>query len=383
MAHIERFIDTLEAVILTGMRRVGKTTILKYFYDKIDDKSKVFIDCENIVNRRYFEDENYEGIKKSLEFLGIDFSKRSFIFIDEIQFVKNLPSIVKYFIDHYSVKFFLTGSASFYLKNLFTESLAGRKVVFEVFPLNFQEFLHFKGIDLAIPQGVSSISKAIYDTISPLYDEYILFGGFPQVVLKSDVGAKKSALEDIFNSYFQLEVIQLGDFRKNETIRDLMFLLMQSVGSKIDIQRISRDIGVSRQTVYDYLAFLEGTYFISTIKPFSQGKSTEIKKAPKVYVCDSGLINHFARLDEGHVLENNVFQNLRAKGQINYYQRKSGVEIDFILDKEIAFEVKMTADKHNVTRLKVMTDELRLKKCYVVTKRYCSLNENVIYGFMI
>jgi hypothetical protein len=90
----------------------------------------------------------------------------------------------------------------------------------------------------------------------------------------------------------------------------------------------------------EYIAFLESTYFIKTIRPFSRGRSAEIRKTPKVYICDTGLANHFARLDTGALFENSVFQNLRLRGELSYYQKKTGVEIDFILNKEKAYEVK-------------------------------------------
>ena len=105
---------------------------------------------------------------------------------------------------------------------------------------------------------------------------------------------------------------------------------MQRLGSRLDIQKISRELGVSRTTLHDYIAFLEGTYFIKTIRPFGLGRNAEIKKMPKVYICDTGMANHFARLGLGAVFENRVFQNLRLHGDISYYRRKTGVEIDFI-----------------------------------------------------
>ena len=144
--EIKHYLHSPEAVILTGMRRTGKTTLLNLIQEQITSKNKLFLDLENPLNRKYFEEENYEKIKASFEFLRLDFNARSYIFLDEIQHVKNLPSVVKYFIDHHKVKFFLTGSASYYLKNLFTESLSGRKLIFEVFPLTFREFLTFKKV---------------------------------------------------------------------------------------------------------------------------------------------------------------------------------------------------------------------------------------------
>ncbi|MDY6863250.1 MAG: ATP-binding protein [Thermodesulfobacteriota bacterium] len=379
---IKQYFDSPEAIIVTGMRRTGKTTLLNYIYDQISSKNKFFLDLENPLNRKYFEETNYERIKTAFDVLGIDFTKRPFIFLDEIQFVKNLPSVIKYFIDHYKVKFFLTGSASFYLKNLFTESLSGRKYIFELFPLTFSEFLIFKESSFKIPKNTNNITLPIFDTISPLYDEYILFGGFPGVVLKPGVREKKKALEEIFSSFFQLEILQLGDFRRNEVIRDLMLLLMQRIGSKLDIQKISRELGISRPTLSEYISFLEGTYFITTIKPFSRGKNSEIRKMPKVYVCDTGLANHLAKLDMGRLFENSIFQSLRPKGELNFYQKKSGIEIDFILNKKKAYEVKLSPHESHFKRLKVTAEALDLEEFQIVSKNYSKV-KSTIFGFML
>jgi len=380
--EIKQYFDSPEAIIITGMRRTGKTTLLKLIFEKIPSKNKLFLDLENPLNRKYFEEENYEKIKVSFEMLGLDFSHKPFIFLDEIQFVKNLPSVGKYFIDHYEVKFFLTGSASFYLKNLFTESLAGRKYIFQLFPLTFSEFLLFKESSLKIPSDISGITKANHEAISPLYDEYILYGGFPGVVLKTNIEEKKRALEEIFTSFFQQEILQLGDFRKNEVIRDLILLLIQRLGSKVDIQKISKELGIGRPTLYDYIAFLEGTFFIKTLRPFTKGKDSEIRKMPKVYICDSGLSNYLANIDTGLLFENSVFQNLRQKGELNYFQKKRGSEIDFILNKEIAYEVKTTPHLSDVKKLERVSNELNLKSFHIVSKNYAE-HENVIYGFMV
>jgi len=379
--EIKPYFYVPEAIVITGMRRTGKTTLLNWIYEQIESKNKIFLDLENPLNCRYFEEENYERIKKNIEFLGIDFTAKSFIFLDEIQFVKNLPSIAKYFIDHYGVKFFLTGSASFYLKNLFTESLAGRKYIFELFPLTFREFLLFKDVSFNIPYD-KPVDKTIYETIAPFYDEYIQYGGFPAVVLKTTPEEKKKAIDDIFTSFFQLEVMQLGDFRRNETIRDLMLLLAQRIGSKLDVQKISKELGISRPTLKEYLAFLEGTYFIKLIPPFSKGKDTEIRKMPKIYLCDCGLVNHLVKIDPGRIFENCIFQALRAKGSLHYYQKKTGIEIDFVLNKETAYEIKLRPYDTDLKRLKALSKELDLKQYTLISKEYCQL-ENTLFGFQI
>jgi len=373
-------LDSKEAIVITGMRRTGKTTLLNFIFNKINSTNKIFLDLENPINQKYFEEINYERIKSSLEILGLNFQKKAFIFLDEIHLVKNLPSIIKYFIDHCQVKFFLTGSASFYLKNIFSESLVGRKYIFELFPLTFKEFLVFKESNLSLPTNREKINKAIFETISVLYNEYLLFGGFPEVVLKKSVQEKQKSLEDIFSSFFQLEVIRLGDFRKNNVVRDLIMLLMQRVGSKLDIQKLSNDLRVSRPTIYEYLSFLEATYFIKTINPFTKSRDAQLRKMPKVYLCDSGLVNRFAKIDKGRLFENSVFQNLRVKGGLNYYQ-KDGAEIDFIFN-EIAYEVKLTATKKDIERLKKLSAKLGLKQFYLIAENYSEL-QNVTYPFLL
>lgn len=379
--EIAPYLDLPEAIVVTGMRQVGKTTLLTYIYEQTDSGNKLFLDLENPFNRKYFEEENYEKIKFNLERLGVDFGKKAYLFLDEIQFIKNIPSVVKYFYDHYQTKFFLTGSASFYLKNLFSESLAGRKFIFELFPLSFREFLIFKEQKLKLPES-AKVSEVTHQLFLPLYEEYLTWGAFPGVVLKNSKKAKERALDDIFSSYFQKEIIQLGDFKDGKSMRDFILLLAQRVGSKLDISKIASELGASRPTIYEYLAFLEGTYFVKTIKPFSRSKDAEIRSAPKIYFCDGGLLNRVAKLDEGRVFENAIFNSLKLTGKVNYYQKKSGVEIDFVLNEKCAFEVKLRANQRDLKRLARVASELKFSEYSLVAREYSQL-PNVVYGFSL
>jgi len=380
--EIKPYLSHKQAIVITGMRRTGKTTLLQHIHEKIGNTNTIFLDLENTLNRKYFEEEDYERIRMNFEVLGLNFEKPAYIFLDEIQFVKNLPSVVKYVSDHYEVKFFLTGSSSFYLKNLFTESLAGRKYVFELFPLNFAEFLRLKGESLRPPADSSKITKAGFQTYDRLYDEFVRFGGFPGVVAQASVNEKKKALEEIFSSYFQLEVVGLGDFKKTSKIRDLILLLMQRAGSKIDIQKLSSELEVSRPTIYEYLSFLEGTYFIQLLKPYSKNRDVQLRGGEKVYICDSGLLGNIGKVSNGALFENNVFQLLRPCGELNYYQKSRVKEVDFIVQGQSAYEVKLHATKQDVSTLVKTSAELKMKKSAVISRAYSPL-EQVIYGFCL
>jgi predicted AAA+ superfamily ATPase len=379
---IDICLSTPEAVIISGMRGTGKTSLLNHLYNRLNKKNRIFIDLENPLNRKYFEENNYERIKTSIELLGIDFSRKPYIFLDEIQFVKNLPSVARYFIQQYDAKFFLTSSARFSLKSILSESLPEKNHVIELYPLSFREFLRFKDNSIKIPEKSNGITPELFDTLSHLYDEYVRYGGFPGVVLKTSLGAKKKALEEIFSSFFHLEIFQLGDFRRNKEIRDLMLLLMKRAGSPLDIQKISRELGISRPSLYEYISFLERTYFIKTIRPLSRKRNSEIRKTPKAYICDTGLAHHLAQLDMDSLFENSIFQNLIRRGRLHYYRRKSGTEIDFILNQKEGYRIKYNPLKSDTTKLEEMAEGLNLKEFKTISRSYIE-SENILYGFML
>jgi len=371
---ISAVLESEEVIVITGCRQTGKTTTLRYFFERIDSSNKLFLDLENTLNRKYFEEDDYEEIKRSFEFQGIDFSRKVYIFLDEVQYARNIPSVVKYLKDHYDIKFFLTGSASFYLKNLFSESLAGRKYVFEIFPLTFEEFLRFKGYH---PEKVTSSTTPVEGLLDRLFGEYIKFGGFPGVVLKKNLEEKEKKTKDIFSSYFEMEIEKLGDFAKLNKVRDLLFLLLQRSTSFIDISKISQEMGLSRHTVKEYVNFFKQTYFIDLVKPFTTNRDVEIRKMPKVYPVDVGLARTFGLTDEGKLFETALYQNLRARGEVRYYRRKSGAEIDFILNGREALEARVFAGGYDTRRVKEMAGSLNLNEARVVTLRKSDISGTI------
>lgn len=381
---IKPYLKSDQAIVITGMRRVGKTYLLKFISNQIKSNNKLFLDLENPAHQQYFENEDYDQIKLSFESAGLDFSRPVYIFLDEIQRVRNIPSVVKYLIDHYRIKFFLTGSASYYLKNLFSESLAGRKFIFELFPFSFSEFLRMKQVKVKIPLKHQQISEPVFHLIERYYHEYLEFGGFPQVVLQNSAEDKKRELDNIFSSYFQLEVRGLGGFKKNRKIKDLMLLLLSRVGNKLNINQIANLLKISRPTVYEYLYFLDATYFIKLITPFSKNLSVRMRKMPKVYVCDCGLVNHLSKISQGALFKQAVFQSLRTQGEVVYYQKKGGSEIDFILKKDktdyTAYEVKLHPRQVDVNRLERISKKVSFNDWRIVSHDYTELPQ-VVYGF--
>lgn len=371
--------------MVTGFRRVGKTVLLRHIFEQVATTNKIFLDMESPVNQRAFADSNYDNIKAFLERLGINFNSRAFVFLDEIQSVRNLPSVVKYLYDHNDIKFYLTGSSSFYLKNWFSESMSGRKFLFELYPLDFEEFLHFKGVNIK--------PSAEYELLSGLYEEYLVYGGFPGVALTQSVEEKVLRLDDILGSYFKLDVQTLTHFRDNQKLKDLLFLLSSRIGSKPEVSKLAESLGVSRQTVSGYLDFFEQTYLIHYLRPISGSKDVQIKHMPKIYFGDTGILNRIAQVSRGQLFENKVFNQLfiglshkgklgHLRENIGYYQKKSGAEIDFILEGKTAYEVKTTGGGFDVQKLEKTAVKLGITYCRVISlDRIDKRLEKVIYPY--
>lgn len=387
LASLERYAYTPEAIVITGFRRVGKTQILKHIYESIRSSNKLFIDLESPVNQKLFENQNYELVKASLERLGLNFAQKTYVFLDEIQNVRQLPSVVKYLGDHNDIKFYLTGSSSFYLKHWFSESMAGRKFVFELFPLDFEEFLWFKGVRLSTDAG--------YEQLSGLYEEFLVYGGFPSVVLAKTKEEKTLQLDDVLGSYFKLDVQTMSNFRDNQHLKELLFLLSSRVGSRPEMNKLAENLGVSRQTIAKYLTFFEQTYLIHMLRPFSVNKDVQMRMLPKLYFCDTGILQRIAQVSRGQLFENKVFNQLYTAlvysgkqglmgERIGYYQAKSGAEIDFIIDQKAAYEVKVTGGGFDLQKVGKIAGRLAIADYRVVClEKIINTADRLIYPYQL
>jgi hypothetical protein len=381
LPQLTKLLDTQQVIVITGMRRVGKTTLLKHIFSQIESKNKIYLNLENVLKRKIFSQENYDNIKLSLEEEGVNFNKKAYIFIDEIQFIKNIPSVIKYLYDKHDIKFVVTGSSSFYLKNYFTESLAGRKFILHLYPLTFKEFLNFKNIEKkhykSFVRRNQTKNEIAEGRFKKLYKEYVRFGGFPEVVLAKDSEIKKELLKDIINSYFQIDVTTLAQFKDIGKIRDLLMLLTQRVGQKINITNLSNALKITRNKVYQYLEFLQSTFVINTISQESS-IDNKISAENKLYFCDTGLARSLAEISLGSQLENSVYMNLIYDYNLTYYQTSSGGEIDFILDNKIGLEVKQTPNKRDLANLEKRAESAGIEEYFLVGLNYINLENTIM-----
>lgn len=365
--ELEKSLGAKQIIALTGLRRVGKTTAIEHLYKKIKSENKVFLDLEKLEYRAIFNTVRYDDIIISLEIEGIDFSTKGYIFLDEIQLINNIASVIKYIYDHYDVKFIVTGSSSYYMKGAFSESLAGRKQIFELFPLGFDEFLVFKNIKVKLPEfNYQATNPYFISKYFSYYKEYVEFGGFPEIILTKNRKEKTAILKDILNSYIKFDILFLSDFTDIDELYKLIKLLSSRVGSKADYTKLSNISGISRQKIKDYILFLESSYFIRLIKPFVTNADREIAKQKKLYFTDTGILNTFTNISSSAIFENAIAHQLSLKGNVNFYAKRTGQEIDFILDEKIAIEVKETPTAGDLITLNRRAKSINLKQILLV-----------------
>lgn len=366
-SDLKKHLKKKQITVITGMRRTGKTTLVKQLLIDISSDNKIYFDLERLDNRELFSEKNYDSIIYALKQKGLFFDKKVYIILDEIQLAKNIPSVLKYLYDNYNIKFIVTGSSSFYIKNLFTESLSGRKKIFELYPLDFGEFLTFKKVYSRENKIFhQEFNSSEYQQLKQYYEEFIEYGGFPEVVLAISNSEKKDLLSDIISSYVNIDIKSLADFRSQKNIYALIKMLASRVGTRIDYSKLSRLVRISRITVQNYVDFFEKTYLITRLSVLTRSPDREIVKAQMLYFCDSGLANILYDIDGGSKFENAVFSQLRHKGELRYYALKNGREIDFILDGKTAFECKETPTKSDKKQLGNLSNLAGIKKHYLI-----------------
>lgn len=359
-AHIEK----PEITLITGARQTGKTVLLNMLKQwlikqKNIDKENIFYFNLDIVKDWEF----FQSQTKFIEFLKDRSHKQKiYVFVDEAQRVSNCSRFFKGVYDsNLDVKLVLTGSSSLELKARFQESLAGRKKVFHLFSFSFIEFLWAKNKKLAeILQQKSKISELSQKQILQLFKEYVVWGGYPRVVLSQTIQEKSDVLSDIYSSYIEKDIVGLLEIKNRLGFSNLVKLLAGQIGQLVNISELSNFLELDRDTVERYLKALEETFVISPLIPYFKNSRQEIVKQNKIYFNDTGIrnyaLNRFASFSEdqdaGLILENTIFREillyLSLFQKIRFWRTKQGSEVDFLIlkgEKIIPIEVKSKIKK--------------------------------------
>ncbi|MEA2065296.1 MAG: ATP-binding protein [Patescibacteria group bacterium] len=377
--QIDKFLDSKEIIVLHGARQVGKTSIMLYLIDKLkkqNQRNQIFYFDLEISRFLELVNSGFEQFYDYLLTKGYKKEEKAYVFIDEIQHLDDPSNFLKLFHDNYSDKIKLTvsGSSSFEIKNKFKDSLVGRTVNFEIWPLDFEEFLLFKNKQYNL--SVKNFPEAVNQELNKLYRDYVLYGGYPQIVLEDDVEKKEIYLNQIIDTYIKKDIRDLAKIRNIDKFNKLIQVLAAQSGNMLNVLELANTVDLSRQTVEEYLFLLENTYIIKLVSPFHKNLRSELFKKPKVYLVDHGIANllafkTFPEVISGSIFETAIFSDLlkrRKKSLIYFWRTSTGQEIDFVVGKKdlILIEVKLNANSSKLGNLKFFIEKYKRGKGYLV-----------------
>jgi uncharacterized protein len=358
--------------IIIGARQTGKSMLMQQLVDKLVTENlpvyQLTLEDPQILTAVNDHPENI------FNFMPRPGSERLYLFVDEVQYAANPSNFLKLLYDKYAdkLKIVATGSSAFYIDRKFKDSLAGRKQIFELFPLDFEEFIDFRTGDSQLQSEYQlirnnpdyrSLKRAI---LEELFDEYLVYGGYPAVVLAESKNDKVLMLKELVNTYIKRDIHE-SNISDELKFYNLLTILASQIGSLLNVNELANTLKLSVTAVDNYLYVMRKTFHIATLPPFYSNVRKELTKMPKVFFNDTGLRNilltHLEpvanRLDKGPLIENAVYIRLRqlyGADVLRHWRTADGNEVDFVVTTQFnegfAIEAKYNIDEFKPTKYK-------------------------------
>ncbi|MGV8120851.1 MAG: ATP-binding protein [Candidatus Xenobiia bacterium LiM19] len=314
-------------ILLTGLRRVGKTTLLKLHIRQLIEKEG--IDSRSIF---YISLDDYLLSSKTIIEIVDDFRKvrklhfadKAYIFLDEAAYKEDFEIQLKNLQDSQNLQIYASSSSASVLRSK-KPWLTGRSVILEVLPVDFNEYLRFKGIQIA---------RSDNHLIDGYFEEYLNTGGLPEFVLRPNIEYLKELVDDIIFK----DIAAFHNLRNTRALKEFFLLLMERAGKIASINKMARILKISPDTARRYLDMFADTYLIHLVSRW--GKTNDRILSPrKVYAADLGIRTLFTGFrDKGSLFENYVYLRLRNRNPSYVYEE--GNEIDFLTEDNDLLEVK-------------------------------------------
>ncbi len=336
-------------IIIRGARQVGKTTLLKqldaHIKNNFPNSRSVYLLADDLENQPIFSS---RSALKSYIARKTGFPNGfTFLFIDEFQYIPQAGLFLKNIFDQYkgqkNLQIIVSGSSSLEItKN--KEFLTGRMLEFNLERVSFKEFFVWKkqiggeAIPLDNFKELENFYSVFKSSLKTLLEEYVVFGGYPEVLTTEVVSEKKIILSSIVKTYLEKDIVNFLRLENVSAFNNMLKILSEQIGNMVNISKLSDDLGIAIETVRKYLEVMEGTYIFKRVRPYYKNVRKEIVKMPKIYLLDLGIKSYFFRFWElGNIsrelAENFVYLTLKAKNEnddISFYRTKAGTEIDFI-----------------------------------------------------
>ena len=324
LGEIERAMLLPHAVVISGLRRVGKSTLLAQLAHRLGAESYYYVN---------FEDDRFLGFQSKdandlYQVLVELFGERKVFIIDEIQNVTGWEHFVRRFMDQ-GIKFFITGSNASLLSRELGTLLTGRYVPVELFPFSFVEFFHFKGYSTPDLKRLTTVEMAY---LQQALIEYLRHGGIPEPLKYPELPLLRTLYDDILYR----DIATRYHIEEVRALKELAFYLMSNPAGQISFNKLKEQLHLgSVNTIKNYIEYLENSWLIFTIYVYDYSVKRQQIAPKKTYSIDTGLVNAVGfsfSANTGKLMENAAFLALRRKThEIYYYTTPTGYEVDFYL----------------------------------------------------
>ena len=371
-----------EMSLIIGPRQAGKTTLMEMLKKHLDESGErtLFLNLDIEWDRPHFESQAALLRKIQLE-LG---QLKGYVFIDEIQRKDDAGLFLKGLFDlKLPYKFILSGSGSLELKEKIHESLIGRKRLFELSTVTFEEFINHR-TNYRFEESLSEFLAIETDRAQQLLSEYLQFGGYPRIVMESEQREKLRLIDEIYRSILEKDIAYLLRLDKPDVFSALIKMLAGQIGQLMNYSELASTLNVSFATVKNYLWYAQKIFLVELIAPYARNIRKEISKSPVPYFWDLGLRNYSlgmfghleSPLEKGFVFENFVFLVLRQKlkfkaAKLCYWRTKDKAEVNFVIEtgkRLIPVEVKYQHLKQEKVpaSLRSFIDKYNPGKAYII-----------------
>ncbi len=351
LRELNTSLDFKQIIILTGLRRVGKTTLLKLIIEEliangIDSKHILYVSLDDYLLHK---NNIIEIVNEFRKVHKIKIEEKIYLFLDEVTYKKDFQVQLKNIYDSQNTKIFVASSSASLLRDK-KASLTGRAITLEIKPLDLEEYLFFNGI---------TIKKRDRQLYKSHFLEYCKVGGLPENVLHPN----REYLMNLVDDIIQKDITAFHAIKNHQIVRDYFTLLMERSGKQLSINKIGKILGISPDTSKRYLSFFESTYLIHLLPRWGK-TNQQLLSAKKIYASDLGIKHMFmGERDLGSYFENYIYLLLRNRKTL-YYLYENTIEIDFITSDKILIESKFYA-KLNKKQEKLF-NEYPAKKKFVI-----------------
>jgi predicted AAA+ superfamily ATPase len=359
--RLQPFVDTAEVVALIGPRRAGKSTVL---FQLMAARLAAGVEPQGILHLNLEEpalapelglpllDRLYDLYRAEVFPRG-----RAYLFLDEVQRLAGWERWVRARAETEDVKIFVTGSSAALMSRELATLLTGRHLTFKVLPLDFREFLAFRGIEPPAEPRLAGSPPVLRHALL----DYLRWGGFPEVVLAADERRKEALLKQYFEDVLFKDLALRHQIRDLPTLRSLAVHLLSQTASLVSLQRVASIFGVSLDLARAYCSFLEEAFLVTFLPFYSLKTAERLRRPRKVHAVDTGLRNAVSLTgspDRGRLAETAVADALAREEDAELYYWQGKGEVDLVLRRGTAVRALVQVAYEGMDQAEVRHREL-------------------------